>query len=230
MSEINRFDQDIGAKIENWQHAKLPKASCLSGRYCCLETLDLTKHGRPLFTALLPNSSEWTYLPYGPFASYEAFFNEFSEIIADPETFPYAIVDQQTKQPVGIASYLRTNPQHGVIEVGHLHYARSLQKTVAATEAMFLLMRQAFEELGYRRYEWKCNALNQPSRNAAERLGFKFEGIFRQHMIVKGHNRDTAWFSILNNEWLEIKNRLEKWLHPSNFIKGQQKQRLATIK
>ncbi|MFT3741556.1 MAG: GNAT family protein [Gammaproteobacteria bacterium] len=230
MAETNPFNQEIGEKIENWQTAKFPQNTYLAGRYCCLERLDLTQHGQLLFDNLLPNVAEWTYLPYGPFATYEDFSHEYSKIIADLESFPFAIINPQTKQPVGIASYLRINPPQGVIEIGHLHYTQSLQKTAAATEAMYLLMRQAFEELGYRRYEWKCNALNMPSRKAAERLGFTFEGIFRQHMIVKGHNRDTAWFSILDKEWPEIKERLEKWLDPSNFINGHQKQGLAMIK
>lgn len=148
-----------------------------------------------------------------------------------PDTFFYAIIDNKTGLPVGVASYLRINANHGSIEVGNLHFSKSLQKTPAATEAMYLLMYYAFEELGYRRYEWKCNNLNVPSRKAAERLGFTFEGIFRQCNVFKGHNRDTAWFSIIDSEWPTIKTKLEKWLDSKNFsASGKQILKLQEIK
>ena len=140
------------------------------------------------------------------------------------------LIDSRTGQAVGLASYLRINPEHGVIEVGHLHFSPVLQKTAAATEAMYLMMKHAFEVLGYRRYEWKCDSLNTPSRKAALRLGFTFEGIFRQALVYKGRSRDTAWFSMLDGEWPELKKAFEQWLHPDNFTRdGQQLDKLQAF-
>ncbi|MGB6976792.1 MAG: GNAT family protein [Gammaproteobacteria bacterium] len=194
----------------------------MKGRYCLLEPLDIDKHAAQLFDSLaIDNKGEsWTYLPYGPFSTCDEFRNWLKATTAEIDTVLYAIVDAKTQLPIGICGYLRINPEHGVIEVGDLHYSKLLKKTPTATEAMYLMMYHAFEELKYRRYEWKCNSLNQASRDAAERLGFKFEGIFRQNNIFKGRNRDTAWFSIIDSEWPGIKERLQKWLSPSNFDKN----------
>ncbi len=231
MQTINHLNQTLGELVNDWRPAKFPPHTELQGKYCILEPLNIALHGKKLFAALKPNTTEWTYLPYGPFNSFEEFSIFLQTLIDDNDTVAYAIIKSDHDFPVGISSYLRITPVHGAIEVGHLHYAKSLQKTPAATEAMLLLMRRAFEELGYRRYEWKCNALNQPSRLAAERLGFKFEGIFRQHLVFKQRSRDTAWFSIIDKEWLEVKSRLEQWLHPDNFdIHGKQICRLKDIK
>src|SRR5262249_23531809 len=137
----------------------------------------------------------------------------------------------KTHLPIGKASYLRINPLHGVIEIGHLHFSKFLKRTAAATEAIYLMIQHLFDELGYRRCEWKCNALNQASRKAALRFGFKFEGIFRQNYVLKSHNRDTAWFSIIDNEWPQLKEKFQKWLDPNNFdCNGKQIIKLSDIK
>lgn len=189
------------------------------GNYCTLEPFGYEKHGASLFSALqIDNNGEsWAYLPYGPCATLAEFKTCMEKICDDKDTMLYSILDVKTQQPVGVCGYLRINSEHGVIEVGHLHYSKLLQKTAAATEAMYLLLRYAFDDLGYRRYEWKCNALNIPSRKSAERLGFTFEGIFRQCNVFKGHNRDTVWLSIIDSEWPAIKAKLEQWLVPNNF-------------
>lgn len=216
----NIFGQPIGFPLENWQPAKIPdKASILQGRYGLLEPIDSIKHAAVLFESLqFENSGDsWTYLPYGPFDSFEAFQIWLTNITSGEDPLLYVIMDNKTQIPIGIAGYLRINSEQGTIEVGHLHYSKHLQKTPLATEAMYLLMQQAFDVLHYRRYEWKCDALNQPSRCAAERLGFKFEGIFRQNMVYKNRSRDTAWFSIIDSEWPVLKARFQKWLDPNNF-------------
>ena len=143
----------------------------------------------------------------------------------------HAIIDRETGKAVGVASFMRMDPANGVIEVGHIHYAPVMRRTPAGTEAMFLMMRRAFDELGYRRYEWKCDSLNAPSRRAAERYGFTFEGIFRQAVIYKKRNRDTAWFAIIDRDWPAIKRAFEQWLDPANFdASGRQKRQLADFR
>lgn len=220
LDKKNEFDQPISQEINNWTVRKYPAKIEMEGTYCLLSPIHIEKHTKPLFEALHDNRGDsWTYLPYGPFQNEEDFRGWLKSIELDKDTLLYAILDVKTKSPKGICGYLRTDPQNGAIEVGHLHYCRSLKRTAAATEAMYLMMRYVFDDLGYRRYEWKCNALNQPSRRAAERLGFTFEGIFRQHMVAKNHNRDTAWFSILDSEWPFLKEKFNKWLSPTNFDK-----------
>ena len=218
-SEINEFNQPVGFSVKNWQSRKKPAKSVLKGTYCILESLDIKKHAETLFDALSADNhgESWTYLPYGPFVDCHAFKDWLKATIAENDTLLYAIIDPKTKQPIGVCSYLRINPEHGSIEVGHLHYSKYLKKTPAATEAMYLMMHHAFEDLKYRRYEWKCHSLNQASRAAALRLGFQFEGIFRQCNVFKGRNRDTAWFSIIDREWPAIKKKFQKWLDAGNF-------------
>ncbi len=209
MNGRNEFNQILDEKIEDWKSAKWPAYKILQGKYCQLEPMMIDKHAVQLFHSLsLDNKGEsWTYLPYGPFDSYDEFRVWLERNMAYPDTFLYVILDINRKLPIGISGYLRITPEHGSIEVGHLHFSKLLKRTRAATEAMYLMMHFAFDELGYRRYEWKCNALNQPSRDAAERFGFKFEGIFRQHNIFKERNRDTAWFSIIDKEWPTLKRK-----------------------
>ncbi len=216
MTDINNI---LGAEVKDWKARQRPTAISILGNYCTLEIFNFENHGDLLFAALqIDNDGEsWAYLPYGPCTTLAEFKTCIEKICADKDTLLYTILDIKTQKPVGVCGYLRINPEHGVIEVGHLHYSKLLQKTIASTEAMYLLMRYAFDDLGYRRYEWKCNALNTPSRKSALRLGFTFEGIFRQCNVFKGHNRDTAWFSIIDSEWPVIKARLEKWLAPNNF-------------
>ena len=170
----------------------------------------------------------WQYLFDGPYPDHASFHAAIAKKAASQDPLFCAILDRASQNPAGYASWMRIEPQHRVIEVGNILYTPRFQRTAGATEAMYLMARHVFEELGYRRYEWKCNALNGPSRRAAQRLGFTFEGIFRQHMIVKGSNRDTAWFSMLDSEWPARKAALEGWLDPANFdADGRQKSSLS---
>ncbi len=226
----NALGQPLGLPLGEWRGCSKPSPVTLSGRYCRLEALSVS-HAADLWAAngLDVDGAIWSYLGYGPFAEaadYQRWVDSMSGL-ADP--LFYAIVDGVSGKAVGVASYLRIDAANGVIEVGHLNYSPLLQRTPAATEAMYLMMRQAFE-LGYRRYEWKCNALNLPSRRAAERLGFQFEGLFRQMMVIKGHNRDTAWYSLLDSEWPVVRACLEQWLAEDNFdAAGRQRQSLMAM-
>jgi len=178
-----------------------------------------------------PEGRNWTYLPVEPPKDLDSYRQWLKEIAAKDDPLFHAILDIDTDQAIGIASLMRIEPSAGVIEVGHINFSPRLQGTTAATEAMFLLMRRVFDELGYRRYEWKCDSLNEPSCRAAERFGFTYEGTFRQHWIVKGRNRDTSWFSILDSEWPKLRSAFEAWLSPDNFTDdGEQKRRLADFR
>jgi len=208
----------VGAPVPGWTACPRPRRAPLEGRFCRLEPLSAERHADALFdaNALDREGRMWTYLfggPYGSRAEYRAYL-EKCERSEDP--FFFAIVDARLERATGLGSYLRIEPAHGVIEVGHLAFSPLLQRTPAATEAMYLMMRQVFE-LGYRRYEWKCDALNAASRRAAERLGFTFEGIFRQASVYKGRNRDTAWYSIIDREWPALEVEFRRWLAPGNF-------------
>lgn len=228
----NELGQPIGPALPGWRAPPRPPRAVMAGRLCRLEPLDAGRHADSLFDACAEDRAGrmWTYLFDGPFGSRAEFrrWLEGRERSEDPLFF--AIVDAATSGAVGIASYLRIEPSHGVIEVGHLAFSPRLQRTTAATEAMFLMMRNAFD-LGYRRYEWKCDALNAPSRQAAARLGFQFEGIFRQAIVCKGRNRDTAWYSIVDREWAALARAFEQWLAPGNFaIDGSQRRRLEDFR
>ena len=199
--------------------ARYPSRVRLDGRYTSLEPLDATAHSDALFGATRGRGNDdlWRYLADGPFDSADAVF--------------LAILDAARARSIGYASYMRIEQAHGVIEVGNVLFSRELQGTTGATEAMYLMARHAFEDLGYRRYEWKCNALNAPSRAAALRLGFTFEGIFRQHMVIKGRNRDTAWFSMIDGEWPRLRAAFDRWLDPSNFdAQGRQRATLRSFR
>jgi RimJ/RimL family protein N-acetyltransferase len=212
--------------------AKRPGRIVLKGQYVTLAPLDVRLHGDALWEATRgeQNDALWQYLAEGPFRDREDFDKALEGMAASEDPLFFAIIDCASERAAGRASYLRIAPKHRSMEVGGLLYSPALQRTRGATEAMYLMARHAFEDLGYRRYEWKCNALNEASRRAALRLGFTFEGIFRQHQIVKGRNRDTAWFSMLDKEWPQRKKALERWLDPSNFSdEGEQKQRLAGL-
>lgn len=202
----------------------------MTGRLCRLEPIDSATHSADLFAshALDAEGGNWTYLPYGPFTAVDEMIAWTGWAESQDDPIFYAIIDPATGKAIGWASYLRIDACFGVIEVGHLAYSPLLQRTPASTEAMYLMMRHAFDDLGYRRYEWKCNALNAPSCAAAERLGFRYEGTFLQQTIQKGLNRDTAWFSITDAEWPAIRTALQSWLDPANFDEaGKQRQRLA---
>ncbi|WP_298609987.1 GNAT family protein [uncultured Thiothrix sp.] len=212
----NELGQAIGFPVA-WQAKPVPSFPILTGQYCRLEPLSL-QHAQDLFAAFTADQEHriWTYLPYGPFTDFTSFSAWLEKNTSSKDPVFYSILNAEGKA-LGMASYLRIDPANGVIEVGHINFSPALQKTRAATETMYLMMHYAFEDLGYRRYEWKCDALNKPSRQAAERLGFQFEGIFRQATVYKHRNRDTAWYSILDSEWPALKQKFDAWLEPSNF-------------
>ena len=213
----------------NFKSARVPEPVVLTGRYGRIEKLDPDRHGAGLWDAFRDRPEIWDYMPYGPFADAQAFRSWIAGRAELTDPYVYAIVDPDSRA-LGIAALMAIRPHLGVIEIGHIAYAPALQRTRLGTEAQYLFARYAFETLGYRRYEWKCNALNTASRQAALRYGFSFEGIFRQHMIVKGKNRDTAWFSILDSEWPLRKAAFERWLAPDNFdADGRQKSSLAAL-
>lgn len=210
--------------------APLPGPVRLEGRYAVLEKLDAARHGEALWLALKDDDRVWTYMGFGPFADRDAFLAWLGSAASAADPYAYAVVEEATGDAGGIVTLMSIRPAMRVIEMGSIVYSPRLQRTAAATEAQYLAARYAFEELGYRRYEWKCNALNAPSRRAALRLGFTFEGIFRQHMIVKGRNRDTAWFSILDGEWPARREAFERWLDPANFdAEGRQRIGLGSL-
>jgi RimJ/RimL family protein N-acetyltransferase len=215
--------------LENWSAVPAPGPQRIEGRYAVLERLSSDQHGAQLYQTFVDQDQVWDHLPYGPFHSAAQYIRWVKEqsILTDP--YFYAIRNLETGQLGGVASYLRIDPANGVIEVGHINMSPSLQKTRAGTEAMFLMMQWAFDA-GYRRYEWKCNALNLASRRAAIRYGLSYEGVFRQHMITKGRNRDTAWFAAIDAEWPALREAFRAWLHPSNFdANGQQKESLRDL-
>lgn len=227
----NHLGQPIGFPVPHWKPAPYPPHEPIEGRFCVLEPLDVAKHAESLYSAnsLDPEGAMWTYMPVGPFANKDAYFQWALEASQSRDPLFFAIIDKELGRAVGVASYLRIDPKQGTIEVGHLAFSPLLQKTPAATEAMYLMMERAFS-LGYRRYEWKCNALNAPSRRAAQRFGFSFEGVFRQAIIVKGHNRDTAWYSVIDAEWLPLQSAFLQWLDPTNFdAEGRQRIRLSEM-
>jgi RimJ/RimL family protein N-acetyltransferase len=217
----------VGKPVDT-THAKLPGAVTLDGRFGRVEKLD-ARHAGDLWPAVQGHDALWTYMGYGPFANETAFAAWVPQRAALADPYAYAIIDANGRA-VGIATLMEIRPDMRVIEVGHIVYSPALQRTPLATEAQYLLARYAFETLGYRRYEWKCNAHNAPSRRAAERFGFTFEGVFRQHMIIKGRNRDTAWYAMLDSEWPARKRAFERWLAAENFdAGGQQKKSLREL-
>ncbi|MEO9384796.1 GNAT family N-acetyltransferase [Chromobacterium phragmitis] len=229
-AERNENGQMVGVRVE-WAGACQPPRVELEGRYCRVEPLNDAKHAAQLFDALhrMPGGANWTYLGHGPFSVLEDWrrWVEESAALDDPQF--YAIVDRTDGEAIGLCSYLRIAPADGSIEVGFLNFSPRLQRSRLATEAMYLMMRHAFA-LGYRRYEWKCDAQNEPSVRAAQRLGFTFEGLFRQARVNKGRNRDTAWFSILDHEWPARRRALEAWLDADNFDSdGRQRTSLSQI-
>jgi RimJ/RimL family protein N-acetyltransferase len=229
-AETNDLGQPIGFPVPDWQACEHPRGATMHGSRCRLEPIDIDQHAGDLFEAfsLDQDQRNWTYLPYGPFAT-EAELRSWivSSCMGDDPCF-FSVIDLATGKAVGVASYLRIEPAVGVIEVGHIHFSPRMQGRPISTEAMFLMMRQVFDVWGYRRYEWKCDALNRPSCAAAQRLGLMFEGIFRQATMYKQRNRDTAWYSILDREWPAAKTVFEQWLSAENFdADGGQKTSLS---
>ena len=219
----------LGERVEGWNLPERPGPEKIIGQYVELELLSAQKHAANLFQSFQGYDDVWDYMPSGPFTSSSQFHRWVSVIIKADDPLFYAIRNLTFGKWEGIASFLRVQPDAGSTEVGYIALAPQLQQTTAAAEAMFLMMRWAFEA-GYRRYEWKCNALNTSSRRAAQRLGFNYEGIFRQATVVKGRNRDTAWFAIIDKEWPALKEAYDVWLSPKNFGQtGEQKERLGNL-
>jgi RimJ/RimL family protein N-acetyltransferase len=213
--------------------APRPERRVIAGRFIRLEPLDPDRHGSSLWqeTHGIGAAARWQYLFDEPFAEENSFRDFLARKGASTDPLFYAIIDLSSGRAMGFETLMRIDPTHRCIEVGNILYGKSLQRTPGATEAQYLLMRYIFEDLGYRRYEWKCNALNEPSRRTALRLGFTFEGIFRKHMIVRGRNRNTAWYSMLDDDWPAAKAAFERWLAPSNFDSaGVQRQSLAALR
>lgn len=208
---------------------RVPARITLEGRIVRIEPLDAAQHGDAIYEGSHGPDSEdlWRYLFDGPYPDPAAFLAALRKKAESEDPLFFAIVDRTSGRAMGHAAYMRITPAHRVIEVGSILYTTPFQRTAGATEAMYLMARHVFEDLAYRRYEWKCDSRNEPSRRAAQRLGFQFEGIFRQHMIVKGRNRDTAWFSMLDSEWPARKAAFEQWLNPDNFdAQGRQRKSL----
>jgi RimJ/RimL family protein N-acetyltransferase len=232
VQRTNSHGQPIGVELPAWQPPPRPPRAVLDGRYCRVEPLDLERHAAQLHAAnsLDAAGRMWTYLFSGPFASFEAYVAWLAPRPSSEDPLFFAFVDKARGQAVGLGSYLRIEPAHGSVEVGHLQYSPLMQRSSVATEAIYLMMRQVFA-LGYRRCEWKCDALNAGSRRAAERLGFTFEGVFRQAIVYKGRNRDSAWYSVIDGEWPALDAAFRAWLDPANFdAQGRQQQRLETLR
>lgn len=230
---LNEYGQPIGEPVAGWTPRAKPEAVTLTGTRCRLEPLDAARHADDLYAAWgsAPDARDWTYLGVGPFEHAEDFrrYVEAAAQSADPRH--YAVIDLKTGRAVGSLSLMRQDPANGVIEVGHVTFSPLLKRTPVSTEAQFLLMAYVFDMLGYRRYEWKCDSCNVPSRTTAARLGFTFEGIFRQAIVYKGRNRDTAWHSILDAEWPQLKRAFAAWLDTGNFDEqGQQRVSLAELR
>jgi len=228
----NHLGQPIGEPLEAWCPALKPPRISVEGRFCRVEAIDVDRHAADLFSSFRTDKENrnWTYLPYGPFDTEASFKTWMTDTCLGDDPLFHSVVDLATGRAVGVASYLRIEPAVGVIEVGHINFSPLIQRTPVATEAMYLMMRRVFNDLGYRRYEWKCDALNAPSRRAAERLGFQFEGVFRQATMYKTRNRDTAWYSILDHEWPGLDQAFAAWLGEENFDSdGQQKIKLGAL-
>jgi RimJ/RimL family protein N-acetyltransferase len=213
------------------REARVPDLTAIEGDSVRLEHIDPKRHAQQLYEASAGADELWTYLAYGPFESEDTFARWLVDRAGSRDPIFYAVIDRASGAARGMASFMRIEPEHRVIEIGHIWFAPVLQRTRQATEAIYLMARHAFDDLGYRRLEWKCNSLNAASRRAAERFGFTFEGIFRQHMIIKGENRDTAWFAMLDSEWPHVRAAFEAWLSPANFdSSGAQRRSLSQIR
>ncbi|MEL4013627.1 GNAT family protein [Dryocola clanedunensis] len=229
---VNEYLQPIGDAMPDWQARPLPQRVVLEGKYCRLEPLDPEAHTKSLLKAWgkAQDGRDWTYLGIGPFASEAQFAEHIVTTAASSDPLHYTIIDNATGHALGTIALMRIDPTNGVMEVGFVTFSPELKRTVQATEAHYLLMKYAFDELGYRRYEWKCDSLNAPSRSAALRLGFRFEGVFRQLLIYKGRTRDTAWFSIIDGEWPLVKEAFEAWLSDANLPAGKQQRTLSSLR
>ncbi|OGA24690.1 MAG: GNAT family N-acetyltransferase [Betaproteobacteria bacterium RIFCSPLOWO2_02_FULL_67_26] len=227
----NELGQPIGAPLPGWKPVAPPPRTAMAGHFCRVEPIDPARHAEELHraNAIDPSKRNFTYLSIGPFGTFDAYRDWMASARASDDPLFHAIIDATTGKAGGIASFMRIDCGNGVMEVGHLNYSPLLQRKPAATEAMYLMMKRAFE-LGYRRYEWKCDSLNAASRAAARRLGFSYEGVFRQASLYKGRNRDTAWYAMIDSEWPELDRAFRRWLDPSNFdAQGSQRERLSDL-
>ncbi len=230
--QVTPLGQPVGSPVANWTARPKPPRAPIEGRFCRIEMLDPAKHATDLFAGnrVDADGRNWTYLAYGPFERFDDYRAWLDSIAVSDDPLFHTIVDKASGKAIGIASLMRIDPANGVIEVGHINYSPLLQRKPHATEAMYLLMARVFDELGYRRYEWKCDSCNGPSKAAAVRYGFTYEGLFRQAIVYKGRNRDTSWYSITDKEWPAVKRGFEAWLAPGNFdAKGEQKQKLGNL-
>jgi RimJ/RimL family protein N-acetyltransferase len=230
---VNSAGLPIGPAVPGWVPRPRPPRTPMVGQYAVLEPVNVEKHGADLFSAYMeaPDGRDWTYLSVERPDTELRFREYLTRLTTSDDPLHHAIVDRATGRALGTASFMRIEPAHGVVEVGHITYSPALKRTRIATEAMYLMMRRAFDELGYRRYEWKCDSLNAPSRTAALRYGFTFEGVFRKAIIYKGRSRDTAWYSITDEEWVGIRGAFESWLDPRNFdAEGRQRSKLTVIR
>ena len=228
---FNELGQPIGPPLPGWKGVEPPPRAPMAGRYCRVEPVDPARHAEDLYraNALDPSNRNFTYLSVGPFDSFDAYRRWMTSAVTSEDPLWHAIVDAATGKAVGVATFMRIDPKNGVVEVGHLNYSPLLQRKPAATEAMYLMMKRAFE-LGYRRYEWKCDSHNAASRAAAQRLGFSYEGVFRQAGVYKGRSRDTAWYAMIDSEWPELDRAFRRWLDPANFdAQGKQRERLSDL-
>jgi RimJ/RimL family protein N-acetyltransferase len=228
----NEYGQPIAAPVPDWHGAKAPEAVTLTGRFVRLEPVDVERHARDLFDAYATETdgSNWTYLAVGPFDSFDVWKAHFTKMAESKDPRHFAVIDLATGKAVGTLSLMRIDAPNGVIEVGHVTYSPLLQRSRASTETIYVLMKYVFDTLGNRRFEWKCNSLNAPSRAAAERYGFTYEGLFRQAIVTRGRNRDTTWYSILDNEWPATRVGFEQWLDDRNFdADGRQIARLTDL-
>jgi len=221
------------SELSSWKRCEKPGLKPMTGRFVTVEPADFPSASESLFPVLggPENAELWTYMPIGPFTSAHQFGEVMMRACAEGGWITYLFRNAATAEPLGMASYMRIRPEHGSAEVGCVAFSKKLQRTSAATETMYLMARHLFDDLGYRRYEWKCNDANDASKRAALRLGFVFEGVFRQDMVMKGGNRDTAWYSIIDSEWPKCRTAFEAWLAPENFDgTGAQKQSLVAIR
>lgn len=223
----------MAGNLENWQPRPRPERKVMEGRYVKLEPLDAEKHGDGLYAAssVADADARFAWLPDHAPQSRAAFQPWLEKAAASPDPLFFAVIDKQSGKVAGRQTLMRIDAANGVIEIGNIYWGPLVSRKPAATEAQYLFAAYALDELGYRRYEWKCNNANAPSKRAAERFGFKFEGIFRQHLVVKGENRDTAWYSIIDKEWPALKQAYQAWLDPANFdTEGRQKNRLEELR
>ena len=233
VARSNKYGQPIGVAVPGWIARPLPTAVTLDGRFCRLEPLNAQGHADDLYEAYRSTSDhkDWTYLFVGPFEKAEDYRHYAEVAAASTDPRHHAVIERKTGKALGTLALQRIDPAHGVIEVGAVTFSSRMKQTPMSTEAQFLLMRYVFDVLGYRRYEWKCDSFNAASRKTAERLGFSFEGIFRQAIVYKGRSRDTAWYSVIDSEWPRLQQAFQAWLAPENFDEqGRQRTSLTEVR